>query len=75
MSDDLKLMAEELSKAADELEKATKHCRVAASHFLENEVPRGFAHSFAAIGNSSLANKKLKERAEFHSTKARIEDE
>ena len=36
--------------AAHELEQAAAHCRTAAGHFTDGEVPRAAAHAWAARG-------------------------
>ena len=48
MSDALEATARLYDEAATELEHALGHCRVAAEHFRNHEVPRGAAHAWAA---------------------------
>jgi hypothetical protein len=42
--------------AAAELEQAAKHCRTAAGHFRDREVPRGGAHAWAAQAHARASN-------------------
>lgn len=57
-------------EAAVELELATRHCRTAAQHLREGEVPRGAAHAWAARGHLLTAEERLDEQARIHSTRA-----
>ena len=52
--------------AAEELEQAAKHCRTAARHFRDQEVPRGAAHAWAAHGHIRAAEDSLDEQARAH---------
>ena len=52
--------------AATELEGAVAHCRRAAEHFRNQEVPRGAAHAWAALGHVREAEAKLDEQAREH---------
>ena len=56
--------------AADELELAAQHCRTAAGHFLEREVPRGAAHAWAALGHVLNAQEQLERQARIHAGKS-----
>jgi hypothetical protein len=56
--------------AAEELEQAAKHCRAAARHFREQEVPRGAAHAWAAYGHIRAAEESLDEQARTHASKS-----
>ena len=56
--------------AAGELEQAAKHCRTAARHFREQEVPRGAAHAWAAYGHIRAAEESLDEQARTHASKS-----
>jgi hypothetical protein len=52
--------------AAEELEQAVAHCRTAARHFRNREVPRGGAHAWAAFGHILSAEQALEEQARAH---------
>jgi 1-aminocyclopropane-1-carboxylate deaminase/D-cysteine desulfhydrase-like pyridoxal-dependent ACC family enzyme len=56
--------------AAEELEQAAKHCRTAARHFRDEEVPRGAAHAWAAFGHLRAAEESLEAQARTHATKS-----
>lgn len=56
--------------AAEELELAAKHCRTAARHFRDEEVPRGAAHAWAAYGHIRTAEDALDEQARAHARKS-----
>ena len=56
--------------AAEELEQAAKHCRTAARHFRDREVPRGAAHAWAAYGHLLAAEDSLDEQARAHASKS-----
>ena len=56
--------------AAEELEQAAKHCRTAARHFRDQEVPRGAAHAWAAYGHIRAAEESLDEQARAHAGKS-----
>jgi hypothetical protein len=56
--------------AAEELEQAAKHCRTAARHFRDQEVPRGAAHAWAAHGYIRAAEDSLDEQARAHARKS-----
>ncbi len=56
--------------AAAQLELATRHCRTAARHFRDGEVPRGAAHAWAARGHLLMAEERLDVQARTHSTRA-----
>ena len=56
--------------AAEELEQAAKHCRTAARHFRDREVPRGAAHAWAAYGHLRAAEDSLDEQARAHASKS-----
>jgi hypothetical protein len=56
--------------AAEELEQAAKHCRTAARHFRDEEVPRGAAHAWAALGHLRAAEDSLDEQARAHASKS-----
>jgi 1-aminocyclopropane-1-carboxylate deaminase/D-cysteine desulfhydrase-like pyridoxal-dependent ACC family enzyme len=56
--------------AAEELELAAKHCRTAARHFRDQEVPRGAAHAWAALGHIRAAEESLDAQARTHAGKS-----
>ena len=56
--------------AADELERAAAHCRTAAGHARDREVPRMTAHAWAARGHVLTAQASLDEQARVHATKS-----
>jgi hypothetical protein len=56
--------------AAEELEQAAKHCKTAARHFRDEEVPRGAAHAWAAFGHIRAAEESLDEQARIHASKS-----
>ena len=57
--------------AAEELELAARHCRTAAAHFRDREVPRGAAHAWAALGHIRTAEESLDEQARMHASASR----
>ncbi len=57
--------------AATELDAAAAHCRVAAEHFRNGEVPRGAAHAWASRGHILHAEERLDDQARAHSRRAR----
>jgi hypothetical protein len=57
--------------AAAELELAAKHCRTAAAHFADREVPRAAAHAWAALGHIRAAEHSLDEQARMHASASR----
>ena len=56
--------------AAEELELAARHCRTAAGHFRDDEVPRGAAHAWAAYGHIRAAEESLDAQARTHASKS-----
>ena len=56
--------------AADELEQAARHCRTAARHFRDREIPRGAAHAWAAFGHIRAAEESLEAQARTHAAKS-----
>jgi hypothetical protein len=60
-------------RAAEELDQAARHCRTAASHMREREVPRGAAHAWAAHGHLLRAGTLLEEQARIHAQKSNPE--
>ena len=67
---DLEASASLFDVAADELELAAQHCRTAAGHFREREVPRGAAHAWAALGHIRAAEESLDAQARTHAAKS-----
>lgn len=65
-------VAELFRVAAEKLERAAAHCRIAAGHYTDRDVPRGCAHAFAALGDIALARDAIDENAKLHASKARI---
>ena len=55
---------------AAELEKAAAHCRTAAQHFRDREVPRAAAHAWAAFGHVRTAEDSLEDQARTHAHKS-----
>jgi hypothetical protein len=52
--------------AAAELDRAAAHCRTAATHFREREIPRAAAHAWAAFGHVRTAETSLEAQARTH---------
>jgi hypothetical protein len=69
-SDRLEEAARLYESAADELERAAQHCRTAARHFREHEVPRAAAHAWAAFGHVLVAEDSLHLQARTHAEKS-----
>jgi hypothetical protein len=69
-SEDLEAAARLFDDAAEELEQAACHCRTAASHMRNREVPRGAAHAWAAFGHLDVAGERLREQARTHARKS-----
>ncbi len=67
---DLEVAAQRCEFAAQELERAAMHLRTAAKHFREREVPRAFAHLFAAQGHMLEGQAVVNERAIVHAAKS-----
>ena len=65
----LEVAAERCEVAAHELERAASHLRTSAQHFRQREVPRAFAHLFAAQGQLE-AQTLVNERATVHAAKS-----
>jgi hypothetical protein len=59
-------------EAGRELERAVGHCRVAAEHFRNREIPRATAHAWAAFGHLSEAQRRLEAQARMHAERARL---
>ena len=58
--------------AAEELELAARHCRTAAQHFREREIPRAAAHAWAAFGHVRVAEDSLADQARTHARKSNV---
>jgi 1-aminocyclopropane-1-carboxylate deaminase/D-cysteine desulfhydrase-like pyridoxal-dependent ACC family enzyme len=56
--------------AAEDLEQAAKHCRTAARHFRDRDIPRGAAHAWAAFGHIRAAEESLEAQARTHASKS-----
>jgi hypothetical protein len=63
LSDALEATAQIYDETAAELELAAQHCRTAAGHFRDREIPRGAAHAWAAQGHLLGAQERLHEQA------------
>ncbi len=59
-------------QAASELERAAHHLRITARHFREDDVPRGCAHAFAALGHMRTAQSAVDELAVLHASKSEL---
>ena len=70
MSEGLEEAARLYDAAAEELEKAARHCRTAARHFRDREIPRGAAHAWAAFGDIRAAEESLDAQARAHAAKS-----
>lgn len=73
MSDPRDEVAAAFRVAAEQLERAAAHCRIAALHYSERDVPRGCAHAFAALGDLAQARSTIDGNAVVHAGKARID--
>ena len=72
MTDARDEVALKFKAAAEKLERAAAHCRIAAKHYTERNVPAGCAHAFAALGDIALAHEAIDENAKLHAGKAQI---
>ena len=61
--------------AAAELDRAAGHCRVAAQHMRDREIPRAGAHAWAALGHLREAEGRLDEHARMHRLRARLPED
>jgi hypothetical protein len=75
VSDALEATARLYDEAAAELERALGHCRFAAEHFRNREIPRGTAHAWAARGHLLNAEALLDEQAREHAGRALLPGE
>ncbi len=73
MSDPRDDVAEAFRLAAEKLDRAAAHCRIAALHYSNREIPRGCAHAFAALGDMRLAENAIDDNAMLHAGKAMID--
>jgi len=73
LSDPRDDVAAQFKAAAEKLERAAAHCRIAAKHYLDRDVPRGCAHAFAALGDIASASDAIDANARLHAGKARID--
>ena len=69
-SEDLEAAVRLFDEAAEELDQAAAHCRTAATHMREGEVPRGAAHAWAAFGHVEVAGERLRDQARVHARKS-----
>lgn len=65
-------VAERYRLAAEKLERAAAHCRIAALHYDNREIPRGCAHAFAALGDLAQARGAIDANSAVHAEKAQI---
>jgi hypothetical protein len=70
LSDALEAAARLYDDAAEQLELAAKHCRTAAGHFKNAEVPRASAHAWAAFGHVTEAEESLRRQAREHAARS-----
>ncbi len=70
MRERLEEVARQYDEVAAELESAVRHLRTTARHFREGEVPRASAHSWAAWGHVSAAERLLRALAELHASRS-----
>ena len=73
MTDPRDDVAAQFRMAAEKLERAAAHCRIAARHYMDRDVPRGCAHAFAALGDTALAHDAIGANAKLHAGMARID--
>jgi hypothetical protein len=70
LSDAREASARLYDKAAAELDLAAQHCRTAAAHLRNGEVPRGAAHAWAARGHMLEADDRLGAQAREHAARS-----
>jgi len=70
MSERYEAAANLYDTAAEELEQGAAHCRTAAGHFRDGEVPRAAAHAWAARGHMLEATQRLDEQAREHARRS-----
>ena len=71
MTDLREASASAYERVADELETAARHCRTAAQHLRDGEIPRLAAHAWAALGHVRTADTTLAEQAQIHAQRSR----
>ena len=59
-------------QAAEELDGAAAHCRRAAEHFRNGDVPRAAAHAWAAFGHVLEAEQRLDDQAREHRLRSQV---
>jgi TPR repeat protein len=59
-------------QAAEELDGAAAHCRRAAEHFRNGDVPRAAAHAWAAFGHVREAEQRLDDQARDHRLRSQV---
>jgi hypothetical protein len=59
-------------QAAEELDGAAAHCRRAAEHFRDRDVPRAAAHAWAAFGHVREAEQRLDDQAREHRLRSQV---
>lgn len=57
-------------EAAAELEQSLAHCRTAAGHFRNHEIPRAAAHAWAARGHLLKGEELLDRQAREHAERS-----
>jgi hypothetical protein len=57
-------------EAAAQLEQALAHCRTAAQHFRDHEIPRAAAHAWAVRGHLLEAQERLDRQAREHAERS-----
>jgi hypothetical protein len=57
-------------EAAEQLDLAAQHCRTAARHFRDGDVPRAAAHAWAAQGHTLEAQDRLSAQSRAHAARA-----
>jgi hypothetical protein len=70
LSDALDASSRLYDEAAAELELAAQHCRTAADHLKDGEVPRAAAHAWAARGHILEADDRLERQARVHASRS-----
>lgn len=70
MTDPRDVAADQLEEIAVELERAAQHCRVAAQHYRERNVPRAAAHAWAAQGHVHHGTQALLQLSEEHAARS-----
>jgi hypothetical protein len=73
MNDPRDEVAAAFKEAAAKLDRAAAHCRIAALHYENREIPRGCAHAFAALGDIRQAETVIDANAILHSGRASID--